>query len=47
VIGFQDARVLRPGEELSAKARKARDLREHSQPIEVMPELDFVRLLVL
>jgi DNA polymerase-3 subunit epsilon len=47
VIGYQDARVLRPGEELSAKARKARDLREHGQPIEVMPELDFVRLLVL
>ena len=47
VIGYQDARKLRPGEELSAKARKARDLREHGQPIEVMPELDFVRLLVL
>jgi DNA polymerase-3 subunit epsilon len=47
VIGYQDARVLRPGEELSAKARKARDLRDHGQPIEVMPELDFVRLLVL
>jgi DNA polymerase III epsilon subunit-like protein len=47
VIGYQDARVLRPGEELSAKARKARDLRDYGQPIEVMPELDFVRLLVL
>ena len=47
VIGYQDARVLRPGEELSSKARKARDLRDHGQPIEVMPELDFVRLLIL
>ena len=47
VIGYQDARMLRPGEELSAKARKAHDLREHGQQIEIMPELDFVQALVL
>ena len=47
VIGYQDARKLRPGEELSAKARKARDLRAHGQPIEIMPEVDFVQLLSL
>ncbi len=47
VMGHQDARKLRPGEELSAKARKARDLREHGQPIEILPEVDFVQLLVL
>lgn len=46
VVGHQDARKLRPGEELSAKARKARGLRERGQQIEVMPELDFVRLLL-
>lgn len=47
VIGFQDAVRLRPGEVLSAKARKANDLRERGQQIEIVPELDFVRLLVL
>ncbi|MEK6191357.1 MAG: exonuclease domain-containing protein [Chloroflexota bacterium] len=47
VIGYQDARKLRPGEELSAKARKARDLRIHGQQIEVMPEVDFIQLLAL
>ena len=47
VIGYQDARKLRPGEDLSAKARKARDLREHGQQIEIMPEDDFGRLLAL
>ena len=47
VIGYQDARRLRPGEALSAKARKASDLREHGQQIEVMPEVDFVQLLAL
>ena len=47
VIGYQDARKLRPGEELSAKARKARDLRHGGQDIEVMPEGDFVQLLAL
>jgi DNA polymerase-3 subunit epsilon len=47
VIGYQDARKLRPGEALSAKARKARDLRERGQKIEIMPEVDFVQLLAL
>jgi hypothetical protein len=47
VVGYQDARKLRPGEELSAKARKARDLREHGQQIEVLPEVDFIQLLAL
>ena len=47
VIGFQDARKLRPGEELSAKARKASDLRAKGQPIEVMPEELFFQLLAL
>jgi DNA polymerase-3 subunit epsilon len=47
VVGYQDARKLRPGEELSAKARKARDLRERGQQIEVMPEVDFIQLLAL
>ena len=47
VIGHQDARRLRPGEALSAKARKASDLRERGQQIEVMPEVDFVQLLAL
>jgi DNA polymerase III epsilon subunit-like protein len=47
VIGYQDARKLRPGEDLSAKARKARDLRERGQQIEIMPETDFAQLLPL
>jgi hypothetical protein len=47
VIGYQDARKLRPGEALSAKARKVSDLRERGQRIEIIPELDFVRLLAL
>ena len=47
VVGFQDARKLRPGEALSAKARKAADLRAKGQPIEVMPEDDFFQLLSL
>ncbi len=47
VIGFQDARKLRPGEELSAKARKAADLRAKGQTIEIMPEDDFFQLLDL
>ena len=47
VVGHQDARKLRPGEDLSAKARKARDLRERGQQIELMPEVDFVQLLAL
>jgi DNA polymerase-3 subunit epsilon len=47
VIGFQDARKLRPGEALSAKARKAADLRAKGQAIEVMPEELFFQLLAL
>jgi hypothetical protein len=44
-IGYQDAGKLRPGEDLSEKARKVRDLRERGQPIEIMPEGDFTQLL--
>jgi DNA polymerase III epsilon subunit-like protein len=47
VIGYQDAQKLRPGEALSAKARKARDLRERGQEIELLPEVDFTQLLAL
>ena len=47
VIGYQDARKLRPGDALSAKARKASDLRERGQQIEIMPEADFIQLLAL
>ena len=47
VIGYQDARMLRPSMALSRKAEKARDLRDRGQAIEVMPEGDFVQLLEL
>lgn len=47
VMGFQDARVLRPGATLSAKAQKASDLRAKGQPIELMPEEDFFQQLAL
>src|SRR3990172_6214058 len=47
VLGYQDARKLRPGEELSAKARKARDLRSEGREIELMGEVDFLQLLAL
>ena len=47
VIGYQDSRVLRPGESLSAKARKAQELRAKGQAIEVMGEVDFLQLLAL
>jgi DNA polymerase-3 subunit epsilon len=47
VIGYQDARKLRPGEELSAKARKAAALRKKGQAIELLGEVDFVRMLAL
>ena len=47
VVGYQNAAMFRPGEVLSAKARKARDLRERGQEIELMPEVDFLRLLAL
>jgi NAD-dependent DNA ligase len=44
VEGYQDASRLRPGESLSAKARKARNLRAGGQEIELMDEVDFLRL---
>jgi DNA polymerase III epsilon subunit-like protein len=47
VIGYQDARKLRPGAALSAKAQKAAALRGKGMPIEVMPEEDFSQLLGL
>ncbi len=47
VIGYQDARKLRPGEALSAQARKTGNLRERGQRIQLLPEVDFVRLLAL
>jgi DNA polymerase III epsilon subunit-like protein len=47
VVGYQDSRMLRQGELLSAKARKAHDLRERGQQIEIMSEVDFNQLLVL
>jgi NAD-dependent DNA ligase len=47
VLGYQEARKLRPGEELSAKARKARDLRAEGREIEPMREVDFLQLLAL
>jgi DNA polymerase III epsilon subunit-like protein len=47
VTGYQDPRKLRPGEGLSAKARKADALRVAGQAIEVMEEADFVQHLAL
>lgn len=47
VTGYQDPRKLRPGEGLSAKARKADALRIAGQAIEVMDEADFVQQLAL
>ncbi len=47
IMGFQDASKLRPGEGLSAKARKASDLRAKGQPIEILGEVDFVQLLAM
>lgn len=47
VTGYQDTRKLRPGEGLSAKARKAQALRAAGQAIEVMDEADFIQLLAL
>lgn len=45
VLGFQDARKLRPGEALSTKARKAADLRANGQPIELLAEEEFLQLV--
>jgi DNA polymerase III epsilon subunit-like protein len=45
VMGYQDAGVLRPGECLSGKARRAEELRAAGQAIEVMCEADFLQHL--
>jgi DNA polymerase-3 subunit epsilon len=45
VMGYQDASVLRPGERLSGKARRAEELRAAGQTIEVMCEADFLEHL--
>ncbi len=45
VIGDLDPCHLRPGEELSGKARKAFDLQAKGQDIEVMTEDDFLRCI--
>ncbi len=45
VMGYQDARVLRPGEALSQKARRVQELLAEGREIEVMPEVDFLRTL--
>ena len=47
VIGYQDARKLRPGQALSAKAQKASDLRDRGQNIEIVTTVDFLQLLAL
>jgi DNA polymerase-3 subunit epsilon len=47
VTGYQDGGKLRPGEVLSAKARKAAALGAAGQVIEVMDEADFVQRLAL
>jgi hypothetical protein len=47
VIGRHDARKLRPAEVLSAKTRKASDLRERGQHIEIVPKVDFIQMLAL
>lgn len=47
MIGFLDARKLRLGEVLSAKARKVAKLRGTGQSIELMPDEDFFQLLAL
>lgn len=45
VMGYQDASVLRPGECLSGKARRAEELRAAGQAIEIMCEADFLQNL--
>jgi DNA polymerase-3 subunit epsilon len=45
VMGYQDASVLRPGECLSGKARRAEELRVAGQAIEIMGEADFLEHL--
>ena len=43
VVGDINPAVLRPGSNLTGKARKAFDLQDRGQPIEVMTEDDFLR----
>lgn len=45
VVGDLNPAVLRPGEHLSGKARRAFDLQDAGQEIEVMTEMDFLRAL--
>lgn len=45
VVGDINPAVLRPGSEVTGKARKAFDLQDKGQPIEVMTEDDFLRCL--
>ena len=45
VVGDINPAVLRPGSNVTGKARKAFDLQDKGQPIEVMTEDDFVRCL--
>jgi DNA polymerase-3 subunit epsilon len=45
VMGYQNAAVLRPGECLSGKARRAEELRAAGQSIEIMCEADFLQNL--
>lgn len=45
VVGDINPAVLRPGSEVTGRARKAFDLQDGGQPIEVMTEDDFLRCL--
>lgn len=45
VVGDLNPAVPRPGEHLSGKARRAFELQDAGQQIEVMTEVDFVRAL--
>ena len=45
VVGDLNPAMLRPGEHLSGKARRAFELQDAGQQIEVMTEMDFIRAL--
>jgi DNA polymerase-3 subunit epsilon len=45
VVGDINPAVLRPGSEVTGRARKAFELQDKGQPIEVMTEDDFLRCL--
>jgi DNA polymerase III subunit epsilon len=45
VVGQLDFRMLREGEQLSAKMKRAEQLRAEGHPIEILCEADFVQLL--